>query len=102
MSIDGAGNSVYEVDSIPEPDPALNPHHNAWITQGHVGGLRGRRCPRLELVDRPVLEGRQPVEEERTRTPVAYKLMPKDVVPVMVQEAPTSTTVPGSCSTTCG
>ena len=28
-----AGNSVYEVDSIPEPDPALNPHPNAWITR---------------------------------------------------------------------
>ena len=33
MSVDGAGNSVYEVDSIPEPDPALNPHRNAWITR---------------------------------------------------------------------
>ncbi len=33
MAIDGPDNSVYEVDSIAEPDPALNPHHNAWITR---------------------------------------------------------------------
>src|SRR5919205_1985856 len=38
MSVDGANNSVYEVDSIPEPDPELNPHHNAWITRDTLVG----------------------------------------------------------------
>jgi len=33
MCVDGANNSVYEVDSVPEPDPARNPHHNAWIAR---------------------------------------------------------------------
>ena len=36
---------------------------------GHAGGVGGRRCAGLELVDRPVLEGDQPVEDQRTRQP---------------------------------
>ena len=33
LCVDGPANSVYEVDSIPEPDPARNPYSNAWITR---------------------------------------------------------------------
>ena len=42
MSVDGAGNSVYEVDSIPEPDPALNPAPQRVDHPGHAGGVGGR------------------------------------------------------------
>ncbi len=44
-----------------------------------------------------------PNKRNEVGNPVAYKLTPpRDVVPVMVQEAPTSTTARGSSSTTCG
>ncbi len=77
MSVDGAGNSVYEVDSIPEPDPALQPAPQCVDHPGHAGRVGGRRRTRLELVDRPVLEGHQPVEDAtNSAAPVAYKLMP--------------------------
>ena len=33
MAVDGPRNTVYEVDSVPETDPARNPHGNAWLTR---------------------------------------------------------------------
>ncbi len=33
MAVDGPRNTVHEIDSVPEPDPALDPHHNAWTTR---------------------------------------------------------------------
>ena len=69
MSVDGAGNSVYEVDSIPEPDPSAEPAPQRVDHPGHAGRVGGRGCPGLGLEDRPLLEGHQPVEEERTRQP---------------------------------
>jgi primary-amine oxidase len=33
MSVDGPGNRVYEVDSLPERDPARDPGRNAWVTR---------------------------------------------------------------------
>jgi primary-amine oxidase len=33
MAVDGPHNSVYEVDSIPDPEPEFNPYDNAWIVR---------------------------------------------------------------------
>jgi len=89
MSIDGPGNSVYEVDSIPEPDPELNPHHNAWITrdtlvasESEAGSLRIRPGAPLLLVERtafgwdgtPFEYARDLFRGDRTRVVVESRL----------------------------
>ena len=49
MSVDGAGNTVYEVDSVPVPAGADNP----TATRGYAGDAAGPREPR-RAADRPV------------------------------------------------
>ncbi len=87
MSVDGAGNSVYEVDSIPEPDPALNPHHNAWITRDTLVASEAEGARDWDWTHRAAT-GRSPTRRRSTSSAHRwrYKLMPKDIVPVMVQE----------------
>ncbi len=102
MSVDGPNNSVYEVDSIPEPDPALNPHRNAWIVQDTLVGSEAEGARDWNWSTGRYWKVTNPSKVNELGSPVAYKLVPKDIVPVMVQEVPTSTTAPGSCSTTCG
>ena len=86
MSIDGAGNSVYEVDSIPEPDPALNPHHNAWITRDTLVASGGEGARDWDWSTGRYWKVTNPSKHNELGSPVAYKLTPRDVVPVMVQE----------------
>ncbi|VEG53663.1 tyramine oxidase [Mycolicibacterium aurum] len=86
MSIDGAANSVYEVDSVPEPDPALNPHHNAWITQDTLVASEAEGARDWNWSTGRYWKVANPSKKNELGIPVAYKLVPKDVVPVMVQE----------------
>lgn len=86
MSIDGPGNSVYEVDSIPEPDPALNPHHNAWITRDTLVASEAEGARDWEYSTGRYWKVVNPSKLNEFGSPVGYKLMPKDIVPVMVQE----------------
>jgi primary-amine oxidase len=86
MSIDGAGNSVYEVDSIPEPDPELNPHHNAWITRDTLVASESDGARDWNWSTGRYWKVANPSKRNELGIPVAYKLVPKDVVPVMVQE----------------
>ncbi len=86
MSVDGAGNSVYEVDSIPEPDPALNPHHNAWITQDTLVASEADGARDWDWKTGRYWKITNPSKKNELGSPVAYKLVPKDIVPVMVQE----------------
>ena len=86
MSIDGAGNSVYEVDSVPEPDPALNPHHNAWITQDTLVASEADGARDWNWSTGRYWKVSNPSKVNELGQPVAYKLTPKDIVPVMVQE----------------
>ncbi|MCP9276275.1 primary-amine oxidase [Mycolicibacterium arenosum] len=86
MSIDGAGNSVYEVDSIPEPDPELNPHHNAWITRDTLVASESEGARDWNWSTGRYWKVTNPSKKNELGIPVAYKLVPKDVVPVMVQE----------------
>ena len=82
----GPGNSVYEVDSIPEPDPALNPHHNAWITRDTLVASEAEGARDWDWKTGRYWKVANPSKKNELGAPVAYKLVPKDVVPVMVQE----------------
>lgn len=86
MSIDGAGNSVYEVDSVPEPDPALNPHRNAWIAKDTLVASESDGARDWNWSTGRYWKVSNPSKKNELGIPVAYKLVPKDVVPVMVQE----------------
>jgi primary-amine oxidase len=86
MSIDGAGNSVYEVDSIPEPDPEMNPHHNAWVTRDTLVASEADGARDWDWSKGRYWKITNPSKRNELGSPVAYKLTPRDVVPVMVQE----------------
>lgn len=86
MSVDGPGNSVYEVDSIPEPDPALNPHNNAWITQDTLVASEADGARDWDWKTGRYWKVTNPTMKNELGSPTAYKLVPKDIVPVMVQE----------------
>lgn len=85
MAVDGAANSVYEVDSVAEPDPALNPHKNAWITQETLVGSEadGARDWRYET-NRYWKIASDKTNELGEKT--AYKLEPRSVVAPFLQE----------------
>ncbi|MCW2749129.1 MAG: hypothetical protein JWR83_239, partial [Aeromicrobium sp.] len=86
MAIDGTGNSVYEVDSVPEPDPALNPHHNAWITKETLVASEAEGARDWEYSTARYWKVVNPSVINELGSPVGYKLMTRDVVPSMVQE----------------
>jgi primary-amine oxidase len=86
MAIDGTGNSVYEVDSVPEPDPALNPHHNAWITKETLVASEAEGARDWEYSTARYWKVVNPSVVNELGSPVGYKLMTRDVVPSMVQE----------------
>ena len=86
MSVDGPGNSVYEVDSIRSPIPRS--------TRTTTPGSPGTRLVASEADGRGTGTGppgrywkvANPSKLNELGSPVAYKLTPKEVVPVMVQE----------------
>jgi Cu2+-containing amine oxidase len=86
MSVDGRGNSVYEVDSIPEPDPALNPHHNAGSPRTPWWPRRPRATRDWDWKTGRYWKIANPSKKNELGAAVAYKLVPKEIVPVMVQE----------------
>jgi len=85
MCVDGDANSVYEVDSIPEPDPALNLHHNAWITRDTLIESEADGARDWEHSTARYWKIVNPSVINELGDPVGYKLMPRDVVPSMVQ-----------------
>jgi primary-amine oxidase len=85
MSIDGENNSVYEVDSVPEPDPALNPRHNAWIARSTLLETEAMACRDAEQSTARFWKIVNPSVTNELGEPVAYKLMPGVTVPSMVQ-----------------
>ncbi|TIC82672.1 primary-amine oxidase [Nocardioides sp. GY 10127] len=84
MTIDGPGNSLVQVDSVPEPDPALNPHHNAWITKETVVDTEGGYD--WDYSTARYWKVVNPSKVNELGSPVAYKFIPRDPVPSMVQE----------------
>ncbi|TFV67601.1 UNVERIFIED_ORG: primary-amine oxidase [Bacillus sp. AZ43] len=89
MCVDGPSNSVLEVDSIPEPDPALNPHSNAWITRETLVRSESEGARDWEFSTARYWKVVNPSKVNELGSPVGYKLMPRDVVPSMLQEGST-------------
>ncbi|MDT4970692.1 MAG: primary-amine oxidase [Pseudonocardiales bacterium] len=85
MSIDGPNNSVYEIDSVPEPNPADNPHNNAWITQASLLETEGTAARNVEYSTARYWKIVNPSVLNELGQPVAYKLMPGASVPPMLQ-----------------
>ncbi len=89
MCVDGDANSVYEVDSIPEPDSALNPHHNAWITRDTLIESEAEGARDWEHSTARYWKVVNPSVINELGDPVGYKLMPRDVIPSMLQPGST-------------
>jgi primary-amine oxidase len=85
MCIDGPENSVYEVDSIPEPDPNMDPLHNAWITRDTLIESEVHGARDWDWSTGRYWKVTNPSKLNELGSPVAYKLVPRDVVPVMVR-----------------
>jgi primary-amine oxidase len=84
MSVDGPGNTVYAVDSVPEPEPERNPHHNAWIARPTAIETEGPSD--FDLSTARYWKVANPSQRNELGQEVAYKLAPREVVPSMVQE----------------
>ena len=88
MMIDGADNSVYEVNTVADPPGPENPHHNAFHTEATL--LASERQAQRTI---DPLVGRfwkivNPSVKNRLGQPVAYKLMPgENVLPFAGPEA---------------
>jgi primary-amine oxidase len=80
MMVDGAGNSVYEVNTVADPPGPENPHHNAFHTEAT---LLGSEQAAQRLID--PLAGRfwkvvNPSVKNRLGEAVGYKLVPGENV----------------------
>ena len=67
VDVDGAANSVYEVDAEPVAAGPENPWGNAFAAEGDASRHRARRATRHQRGDEPGVEGRQPVEPQPSR-----------------------------------
>jgi primary-amine oxidase len=85
MCIDGPNNSVYEIDSVPEPNEADNPHHNAWITRPTLLETEAAGARNVEYSTARYWKIVNPSVMNELGQPVAYKLMPGASVPPMLQ-----------------
>ena len=86
MQVDGEGNSVYEVDSVPLPPGEDNPYGNAWVTRKT---LLARESEAQRLIDPFAARTWQVVNPSSVNElgqPVGYKLMPGDNVLPLQQE----------------
>jgi primary-amine oxidase len=85
MSVDGPGNSVYEVDSVPEPPGPGNPHHNAWVTRSTLVASEADGARDADVSTARFWKIANPSVRNELGQEVAYKLEPGAVIPSMVQ-----------------
>jgi primary-amine oxidase len=85
MSVDGPGNSVYEVDSLPEPPGPGNPHHNAWVTRSTLLASEADGARDADVSTARFWKIANPSVRNELGQEVAYKLEPGTVIPSMVQ-----------------
>jgi primary-amine oxidase len=85
MSVDGPGNSVYEVDSLPEPPGPGNPHHNAWVTRPTLVASEAEGARDADVSTARFWKITNPSVRNELGQEVAYKLEPGMVIPSMVQ-----------------
>lgn len=86
MAVDGARNSVYEIDSVPEPDPALNPHHNAWIARPTLVESETTGARDHDFATARSWRIVNPGRINELGNPVGYKLVHDTPVPSMLQK----------------
>ncbi|MDQ2876743.1 MAG: primary-amine oxidase [Actinomycetota bacterium] len=85
MSVDGPGNSVYEVDSVPEPPGPGNPHHNAWVTRSTLLATEADGIRDADVSTARFWKIANPSVLNELGQEVAYQLEPGAVIPSMVQ-----------------
>jgi primary-amine oxidase len=85
MSVDGPGNSVYEVDSVPEPPGPGNPHHNAWVTRATLLASEADGARDADVSTARFWKIANPSVLNELGQEVAYKLEPGTVIPSMVR-----------------
>ncbi|GLZ51072.1 primary-amine oxidase [Actinomycetospora sp. NBRC 106378] len=83
MTVDGAANTVTEIDSMPSPPGPANPHGNAWVTTRTpvASEAQGARDTAPERARFWKIESA--TETGPTGAPTAYALMPGSTVPPM-------------------
>ncbi len=69
-----------------EPDPELNPHKNAWITKDTLVASEAEGARDWNWNTGRYWKVTNPSKKNELGSPVAYKLVPREIVPVMVQE----------------
>ena len=89
MAVDGPRNSVYEVDSVPDPPGPENPHNNAWSTRETLLVTEGNACRDADLNRARFWKITNPSVINELGQDVAYKLVPGAVVPPMLQPGST-------------
>ena len=85
MSVDGPGNTVYEVDSVPEPPGPGNPHHNAWVTRSTLVASEADGARDANVSTARFWKIANPSVRNELGQEVAYKLEPGTLIPSMVQ-----------------
>jgi primary-amine oxidase len=85
MAVDGPGNSVYEVDSVPEPPGPGNPHHNAWVTRATLVRSEHEGARDADVSTARFWKITNPSVRNELGQEVAFKLVPGSLIPTMVQ-----------------
>jgi primary-amine oxidase len=85
MSVDGARNSVYEVDSLPEPEGPGNPHHNAWVTRSTLVASEADGARDADVSKARFWKVTNPSVRNELGQEVGYKLEPGTLIPSMVR-----------------
>jgi primary-amine oxidase len=85
MCVDGPGNTVFEIDSIPDGPGPDNPHDNAWTTRSTALTTETTASRNVEYSTARFWKVANPSVINELGQPVAFKLMPGAVVPPMLQ-----------------
>lgn len=86
MAVDGASNSVYEVNSVPdEGGGPENPWYNSWVAQRTLLETEAAAARKTDASTARYWEIVNPSKINELGRPVAYKLMPGATAPPMMQ-----------------
>jgi primary-amine oxidase len=86
MTVDGPNNSVYEVNSIPEPAGPTNPHLNAWRAVSTLLGSESLAVRDVKQETARFWTVVNPSSVNELGEPAGYKIMPGSTAPAMFQE----------------
>jgi primary-amine oxidase len=88
MMVDGTHNSVYEVNTVADPNGPENPHHNAFHTESTLLETESQAQRLIDPFSARFWTITNPSSINRLGKPVGYKLMPADnVLPFAAQDA---------------